>query len=238
MHIIEDPSIYKINMYLKDITKADFSFEKKIPVFSEDAEARYLLDILFAYYSEKYDEFAKVRNYFYFVDANISGDVLHSMFKDPKLKTFTGQFCIVDGDKRKDITNRVIALPGKASPENLLIDYANTLYERDDPFWLSDPVLEENIGKQYYSTVFLPEVNEISQKISELHNLGESAKGVNREMTKSLFNKHKKFFHILFDTWLEDEGNKTEIDLFYNDLFLMFKQVSVFNGIDPKLWHK
>lgn len=238
VHLIEKPNIYKINMYLREITNSDFSFEKKIPVFSEDFEARYLLNILFDYYAEKYDGFAKVRNYFYFVDANIGGDVLHSMFRDPKLKTFTGQFCVVDGDKNSDLTNRVVALPGKSSPEVFLIEYAQTLYDRDDPFWISDPVLEENIGKTYYTSTFLPEVSAIQQKIDNLHELGDSAKGVKRAMTKDLFNKHLKFFHILFDTWLEDKDNQSEIDLFYNNIYAMFKQVAHFNGIDMDLWNK
>ncbi|MGN0613256.1 MAG: AAA family ATPase [Porcipelethomonas sp.] len=238
VHLIEKPNIHKINLYLKEITNSDFSFEKKIPVFTEDSEARYLLNIIFDYYAEKYDGFSSVRNYFYFVDANIGGDVLHSMFKDPKLKTFTGQFCIVDGDKSCDLTNRVISLPGKASPEVFLIDYAKTLYDRDDPFWISDPVLEENMSKNFYTSVFLSDVNAIKQKIDSLHEVGDSAKGVKRSMTKELFNKHLKFFHILFDTWLLDKNNQLEINTFYNNLYVMFKQVAQFNGIDVDLWNK
>ena len=51
IHHIENPSIYKINLYLKSITESEYSFERKIPVFSEDEEARYLLNILFNYLS-------------------------------------------------------------------------------------------------------------------------------------------------------------------------------------------
>ena len=238
VYLIEKPNIYKINMYLRDITKTEFSFERRIPVFTEDSEARYLLNILFDYFAEKYDSFSKVRNYFYFVDANIGGDVLHSMFKDPKLKTFTGQICILDGDKNSDMTNRVISLPGKSSPEKFLIDYAQVLYNRDDKFWISEPVLEENIGKTYYTSMFLPDANEIEQKIDSMHNIGKSAKGIRRVLTKELFNKHLKFFHILFDTWLEDSDNQEEIDRFYNNLHAMYKQVAQFNGIDCELWEK
>ena len=190
------------------------------------------------YFVDKYDGFAKVRNYFYFVDANIGGTVLHNMFKDPKLKMFTGQFCIVDGDNPTDLTNRVIALPGKASPEVFLIEYAKVLYDRDDPFWVSDVVLEENLGKKYYTTCFLPEVNAIQQTIDNLRDIGDSAKGINRDMTKKLFNKHLKFFNILFDTWLLDTDNQSEINAFYNNLFVMFKQVAPFNGIDADLWKR
>ena len=47
------------------------------------------------------------------------------------------------------MNNRVITLPGKDSPEKFLINYAQTLYDRDDRFWLSDVVLEENVGKDF-----------------------------------------------------------------------------------------
>lgn len=238
VYLIDKPNIHKINLYLREKTNSDFSFEKRIPVFTEDSEARYLINIILDYFAEKSDEFSIVRNHFYFVDANIGGDVLHTMFKDPKLKTFTGQFCIVDGDKRPDLTNRVIALPGKASPESFLINYAKTLYDRDDPFWISEPVLEENIGKNFYTSIFLPEVNAIQNKIDGLHEIGDSAKGIKRTMTKALFNKYLKFFHILFDTWLLDKDNQSEIDTFYNNLFIMFKQVARFNGIDVDLWNR
>ena len=55
------------------------------------------------------------------MDANIGGDTLHGLFKDPQLKTFVGQICILDGDHNNDMNNRVITLPGKDSPEKFLI---------------------------------------------------------------------------------------------------------------------
>ncbi len=82
--LIDNPNIYKINMYLREVTGSEYSFQKKIPIFSEDAEARYLIDILFDYYADKYDCFSKIRNYFYLVDANIGGDVLQNMFGEQK----------------------------------------------------------------------------------------------------------------------------------------------------------
>lgn len=118
------------------------------------------------------------------------------------------------------------------------MDYAEILYQRNDKFWVSDSVLDENIGKTYYTTCFKPEADAIDARIESLHDLKESAKGVRRELTKKLFNNHLKFFHILFDTWLEDNNNRAEIDLFYDNLYAMFRQVAQLNGIDPSLWEK
>ena len=115
VHLIEKPSIYKINMYLKSITKKEYSFEKKIPVFSEDDEARFLIEVLFDFYSdsENYKSLKDVRNLFYFVDASIGSEILQKLFKDYKLRSFVGQICILDGDHSSDMNNQIIALPGK-----------------------------------------------------------------------------------------------------------------------------
>lgn len=237
IHHIENPSIHKINLYLKSITESEYSFERKIPVFSEDEEARYLLNILFDYFSEKNDGFRRVRSYFYLVDTNIGGDILHNLFKDPQLKTFVGQLCILDGDHNDDLNNRVITLPGKGSPEKFLIDYAKSLYDRDeDKFWLSDTVLEENIGKDFYIHTFIPAVDAIEEKINDFHIQGKSASGVRREETKKLFRQHKKFFHIVFDEWLTDPNNESEIIKFYNNLKAMYKKVAPIAGLDPDTW--
>lgn len=239
VHLIENPSMYKINMYLKSITKKKYSFEKKIPVFSEDNEARFLINVLFDYYSnsEKYKSLKDVQNLFYFVDANIGGEILHKLFKDYKLRSFVGQICILDGDHQDDLSNQVIALPGQKSPEQFLIEYAQYLYENDsDKFWLSDVILEENLGKSFYTQTFKPAADAIEKKINDLRSQGKSTSGVRREETKKLFRQHTNFFHILFEEWLKDSTNTPQIDRFYNNLKILFKKVSPINGIDPDLW--
>jgi len=234
---MDNPSIFKIQMYLKNQCKDEIFVERHIPVYTEDAEARFLIGILFSYYAEKHEEFREVDGLFYFVDANIGSDILRNIFKDPKLKNFVGQFCVLDGDQNKDLSNRIIALPGGNSPEQFLIDYAKVLYDRDDGFWKSDSVLDENYGKQYYLEQFLPDVKEIESKINNLKQQNKSTCGVKRSENKDLFNKHIKFFRLLFDAWLSDVSNKKQIDDFYNDLNTMFKKVAALNGINPDLWN-
>ncbi len=239
VHLIEKPSIYKINMYLKSITKKEYSFEKKIPVFSEDDEARFLIEVLFDFYSdsEKYNSLKDVRNLFYFVDASIGSEILQKLFKDYKLRSFVGQICILDGDHSSDMNNQIIALPGKKSPEQFLIDYAKHLYEKNsDSFWLSDIVLDENVGKPFYIQTFKPAAEAIEHNIEKLKAEGKSTSGIRREETKKLFKNHKNFFHILFEEWLRDPDNATQIDKFFNDLKSIFKKVAPINGIDPDLW--
>lgn len=234
---MSEPDIYKINMYLKSKTRQDIFSEKHIPIFTEDNEARFLVNILFSYYTEKYPEFKLIRNYFYLVDVNIGGDVLYSIFKDPKLKNFTGLFCILDGDKKEDISNRTIVLPGGKSPEVFLIEYAKKLYDNDSSFWLSDIVLEENMGKTFYLHTFLPEIDKMKSKLDNLKKNNKSISGVKRESTKKIFNDFKKFFQLLFECWLSDNINSTEVIRFYKNLNIMYKQVAAINGINPSLWN-
>ncbi len=234
---IPDPDIYKIHMYLKGLTKADLFENKKIPILTEDNEARFLANILLDYFYDKFEEFKDVKNFFYFVEANIGADNLKSIFTDINLKITTGLICILDGDKSVDYTNRIIVLPGHKSPEDFLLEYAQKLYLRDDKFWKSDLVLEENIGKLYYKDKLLNEMVAINKKIAALQENGQTIHGVKRELLKPFFMDHKRFFKLLFEWWLSDPENEVEIDKFYKGLNILFKKVALINGINPQAWN-
>ena len=79
---MESPDIYKIKMYLHDVTRDDIYLSKAIPVFTEDSEARVFLRILFDYFEETYPIFSQVRRFFHFVNANIGANNLQSIFDD------------------------------------------------------------------------------------------------------------------------------------------------------------
>lgn len=239
VHLIENPSMYKIEMYLKSKTKKEYSFEKKIAVFSEDNEARFLLNILFDYFceSDDYCTFKNIRSFLYIVDIKAGSEVLHTLFKDYKLRSFVGQICILDGDHSNEMNNQIIALPGNKAPEQFLIEYAQTLYEKDDDkFWLSDVILDQNVGKPFYSQTFKPAVDAIENKINDLKKQDKSTSGVRREENKKLFNNNIAFFQILFEEWLRDPNNKAQIQRFYDNLKKLFKKVAPINGIDSDLW--
>ena len=70
--IMEFPDIYKIKRHLSGITGDDIYLSKSIPVFTEDAEARLFMRILFEYYEGNAPEFATVRSFFHPVDAKES----------------------------------------------------------------------------------------------------------------------------------------------------------------------
>ena len=66
---------YKIKMHLSSLTKENIYQDKIIPIFTEDDEARFLLGMIFDYYSvQKPNEFAAVHNLFYMVQASLGAD--------------------------------------------------------------------------------------------------------------------------------------------------------------------
>ena len=238
--LMEEPDIYKIKMQLNSLTKKDIYYDKVIPVFSEDSEARYLIQILFDYYEEYKPEFKNVRRLFHFVNVNLGAENLEDLFKDFKLLRSTMKaICVLDGDQKSDLKHNIVTLPGKPidgsekglSPEKMLFEYADILYKESDSFWTNDAVISIGYGKKMY-------LERIIGKITQYEKMKESGdtKKSRREFNKSLFNEHKEFFTLLFKRWLMDERTNSEKDKFFNDLKILFRKNAIYNGINPNEW--
>ncbi len=237
---MEDVDIYKIKMYLHNQAKEDIYINRSIPIFTEDEEARIFLNCLFEYYEREYGEkFKRVRSLFHFVEANISGDALVSIFKDDKLLRSTMRsICIIDGDKKsnQNLTNYTICLPGNESPEKLIFDYSRELYESDDSFWTDKTICDLGYVKINYRDNILVDIVSIEDKIKGLRENNQSVKGVLREENKKVFNKHKRFFELVMKKWVAD--HKMDVDCFYNNLHILFCKVSEFHDISSNEWER
>lgn len=234
---MESPDIYKIKMYLHDVTRDDIYLSKAIPVFTEDNEARVFLKILFDYFEESRPQFTQVRRFFHFVDANIGAKNLESIFNDSYLLKATMKcICILDGDQHMDIDKYTITLPGRNSPEKGIMDYAIYLYDNDSPFWTVPTILELNYGKIHFRDNIKPDIDQIADKLQELKTAGQSTHGVERDLRKKAFLKHQRFFELLYKHWVNDPENADTIQRFYKQLNIMFKKVAEFYGINPQLW--
>lgn len=234
---MEDPDIYKIKMHLQSLTQENIYEDKIIPLFTEDDEARCLLDMLFNYYQKTHAEFGSVRGLFHEVLTNISAENLTGIFTDDKLlHTTMRSICVLDGDHNSDITNFIVALPGKAAPETVLLNYVEKLYNDDDPFWKNRIIVDKGYTKTYYITNIKNLVDDFEAKLVRLRENGESSKGKHREFNKKLFNNNRNFFILVFKYWLYDAANKTEIDRFYNELHTLFLKVAPYHEINPKEW--
>ena len=234
---MEEPDLYKIRMHLSSLTKEEIYLDKVIPVFSEDEEARFILDMLLKYYEEKREEFRGVRRLFHFVNVNLGADNLRSIFSDLKLLRNTMKaICVLDGDQGSDLSKNIVSLPGKnssqntrgLSPEKLLIEYADMLYQNDDPFWSDDSIISIGYGKKMY-------IEKIVNPIKEYHdNPPHSLK--EREFYKSIFNNNKAFFELLFKHWLNNDDNRKEKYRFYKELRTLFIKNARYNDINPAEW--
>lgn len=235
--IMDSPDIYKIKMYLHDITRDNIYINKAIPVFTEDDEARVFLKIIFDYFEEQSPDFSKVRRFFHLVEVNIGADNLKNIFNDSYLLNSTMRsICILDGDQHPDYSNYIITLPGGESPEEMIMNYSRILFDNDDKFWVNDTILDLNYGKITYRNNILPDIESISNGIRELKNDKKSTRGVKREKNKEVFNKHKTFFNLLFKDWVNNDEHNEQVDKFYKSLNIMFKKVAEFHGINPNDW--
>lgn len=235
---MESPDIYKIRMYLQNQTQDDIYLSKAIPIFTEDHEARVFLNILFDYFEENEIGFSQVRRFFHYVEANIGADNLRSIFSDSYLLKSTMKYiCILDGDQRVNFDHYTITLPGGASPEKVIMDYAVYLFDNDAPFWTAPTILELNYGKVYFRDNIKPDIEKISETLQELKNAGERTHGVERDLRKKVFLNHQRFFILLFKQWISDPENLDTIQRFYKNLNIMFKKVAEFYGINPQLWN-
>lgn len=235
--IMESPDIYKIKRHLSGITGDDIYLNKSIPLFTEDEEARLFLKILFEYYSECKEGFSRVRSYFHFVNANIGATNLIAIFKDKDLlQTAMKSICILDGDQHTDLNNYIITLPGDNSPEKVIMDYVQTIYNTEASFWVDSFILDLNYGKVYFRDTVKPELDKIDETLAHMAEIGESRHGKERDMRKKVFKKYERFFEFLFKYWVRDKNNLDNVNEFYKNLNIMFKKVAEFHGINPKIW--
>ena len=235
--IMEEPDIYKIKMHLQSLTHENIYADKVIPLFTEDDEARTILDILFSHYNNESEDFRNACRFFHQVHTNIGAENLVGIFTDSKLlRTTMRSICILDGDHNSDISNCIIALPGKKAPEQLLLDYAEQLYVEDDPFWIQRTIVDKGYGKMYYISQIQTPVREFREEMDRKREGEESTKGKTREFNKKLFCNQKTFFELLFKHWLHNPVNKPEVDRFFNELHTLFLKVAHYHEINPKEW--
>jgi hypothetical protein len=236
--IMESPDIYKIRMNLLQLTSNKIYLNRKIPLFTEDEEARIFLGVIFQYFSEKgLAIFNKSHDYFHFVKTKIGATNLINIFEDRYLIDSTMQsICILDGDHKPDITKLIISLPGGKSPEEMVFEYAINLSNTDDPFWDDSIIQRYGFFKTNFIDNIKPDIDNIATEIEKMQNEGKSTKGVTRELNKRVFNKHKIFFQMVFKHWVHNPKNGKQLEKFYNDIRIMFLKTAEFHGIDPHLW--
>ncbi|MEI7184927.1 AAA family ATPase [Pectobacterium carotovorum] len=236
--LIDSPSIIDIKMHLRNDTRDNIYNKKRIPVFMEDDEARFVLNEIFDYFSEHDKAFNLVRRFFHLVPSKIGADNLATIFKDPYLlETSLKSICILDGDKLNSLERCTMKLPGKESPEVMFFKYIEEIFAKNDAsFWRNKNITNQGYTKQKYLSDIRPDILVISEKIEDFKIKTGTTKGIERDLNKSAFNKHINFFRLVILHWLQNQENAGEIISFSKNIEKLFYKVCIPNGIERKEW--
>ncbi len=233
--LMENPDIYKIKMDLYNETAINLFKNSKIPVFTEDDEARFVLDILFNQYE------INLNNLFHLINANMSHTCITQIFKDEYIyKNTVGLIAILDGDckpnmlkENKDskyyFNHNIMWLPGDKSPEILFFEYALNIYnDESSKFHNFDNV--QNLGYTY--NYFDNHIKPCLEECLQIENASDK-----RKKAKKLFKEFSEFFKLIITYWMKDENNLKELNRFYSVLKSLYKKNADINNCNPNSWN-
>lgn len=239
--MMEDVDIYKIRMSLNQVLKRDLYFQKRIPVFTEDEEARCFLQCLFDCWGDikPEDNFINARNLFYLAKIKISCEALRNIFNDSQiLRATMRSICILDGDQNPNLTNHIITLPGGTTPEEVAFDIAESLYiNRTLEFWQHPDIKAFGYEITFFRDQIKPDIDNIYDTLEKKKENKETIHGLKRTMTKEVFNKYKEFFECVYKFWIKNPDNIADVSKFFSQLKKMFKKVAAYNDINPNEWN-
>lgn len=246
--LMENPDIYKIKMDLYNETSINLFKNSKIPVFTEDDEARFVLNILFNQYK------INLNNLFHLVNANMGHTCITQIFKDEYIyKNTIGIIAILDGDCKEKMlqinsmnsnnntddetydlstyyfNHNIMWLPGSKSPEILFFEYALDIYnDESSKFHNFDDVQQLGYSYNYFDNNIKPLLEECLQieKASD-----------KRKKAKKLFKDFSEFFKLIITYWMQDENNSTEVRQFYSVLKSLYKKNADINNCNPNSWN-
>ena len=236
VRLMQDPDIFKIRMHLRNCTRADLYKERKIPIFSEDEEARDVLAALLDRIVGDDPQIKHLRPHFHLVEACLGADHIRSIFADECLSLKRTAFAVLDGDKKCDMKANVLALPGGASPEQFLFAYGKSLYDgQSDEFWDSAPIMENGYSRKWFEQI-INRWDEIEREISDLRERGEHTTGIRRKRTKAMWSEFRAFFLELIRYWVQDPANAPQMKTFADWLKKMFEITATANGLNVNDW--
>lgn len=220
--LLESPDPLKIEMFLKEKTKADVLSEKIIPIFTEDREARLFLQLILEELGIHAAGFREIERNIHMIDANFGSEQLTSLFRDIKLRQSSmSSICILDGDHQSNISNNIVALPGKKAPEWVAFSYACELAKDGrNSFWSDQAVLNEGFTIKMFDHSIRPLIKQYEKSPSS-----------ERENVKKLFNENINFFILIYKAWLKSKSSKKAIRTFAGDLEKLYRKTANYHGI-------
>lgn len=220
---MEKPDIRKIKLFLEKKTQASLYENNKIPLMTEDKEAREFLRLIFDFYSTR-DNFSEIISIFDLIDINLGKNNLKDIFTNESLSRTLQAICILDGDDSHNYKKNILTLPGKDNPEIIAFTHFKKLLD-NKTFWRQPILISNGYNISLARKELLPEIDKLLNKRD-------------REKAKNLFNKHRFLFRIILKDWLNQKENLTMLHGFYHALYGAFKKVALAHKIDPNCWFK
>lgn len=236
---MDSPDMYRIKLDLNNKISPDIYLNKSLPIFSEDEETRFILESLFDCFEENTLHFSRIRSSLHLVDGDFGSESLSKLFKDPYMQQSTmASICILDGDHGSNLRCNIVKLPGKTSPEEWLLEYARSLVEGNNDFWLDKALSNRGYSKKYFLSTIDKKFKDIDEEISAKNNQGESVRSLRRKKYKKAFNAYRDFFGYALKHWMHNPGNYQELLRFYNELHNMFIKIAEYHSLDKEAWPK
>lgn len=224
-----EPSMTSFRMDLSTLTRTALLKSNQIFVLMEDDEARTFFKILERSLSDVDPKFAQIANRFSLIDVKMSESSLKQLFAARDLFAETPAFAVLDGDQMGSarLSDKVLALPGGASPERLLIAYGKKIQADIPSFWDSPPMRQEGYSFRFFEKYI---VHEVEQKLTE------SGSKKPREIYKNIWNKFEPAFCMLARAWVADPRNRSEVSKFFEELEKMIMKNSSLVGLPSSTW--
>lgn len=243
--ILDEVNEFTIRAALENKINRDY-FSKKIPILTEDEEARDFLNVLLEYFSttEPYDnKCARAINRLELVDSTFSSEALKKLFVDSKIdRRNLSLIGVVDGDKAsmRNLSNSLISLPGSNCPEDIAFDVCRFIIENQGQSKVDDFIYhlnnEYSCTAHYINTKIIRAIDNNNALIEEKKANKERTHGIRRDINKKLYNQHKEILIEMFKFWVSYDKNKKQVDKFYNDLKVCFKQNAPYYGLSSTYW--
>ena len=227
IELAENLTLDKLKNFLKN-SLAEKIPNNFIPIFSEDREARLFIEKILNYLEN--NKIIKNKSVYYLIDINMGAEQISALFNDKIMNIEKlGSIAILDGDKfsDKNLSFRIICLPGKKSIEELFFNYSKELFENDIKNFWQDSFLEDN----GYTRVWYR--NNILISIKQIDETAKKSNKDKRKINKKIFNNENyfPFFNKVIDFWIKDEKNESALNSFIQDFINVTRKLLQFYGM-------
>lgn len=243
--LLENPDEYKIKAMLDNKLNRDYYKNKKLPILVEDSQAKDFLELILNYFANESpfkDNCKEAISRLKVIEASFSCETLKTLFSGSGIdRANLPMIGIVDGDRNsfKNKYKSLICLPGDDSPEEFVFSLCKKIPELSDPAinqLLKRLETEFAIAGRYIKTKLIPQINEIDEICNQKKQIGESTKGLRRQLNKNIYENNRDIFLEMFKFWINDEANKNVLLEFYNDLRFCFQLNCEYYGIPKTIW--